>query len=113
MKRTNTVPVKTEVVREIVTEEKTTIVDDGVDAFTSLLGKEVVLFCAVYIYCGKLSGVNGENVMLTDAHIVYETGPFTNDRWKDAQKLPVKELYLQKGMIETFGEVVRGSAAAK
>lgn len=107
MKRQKMVVTQVERVVEKVMEEKATIVDDGMDAFTSLIGKEVVLFCAVYIYCGKLVGVNGENIVLSNAVLVFETGAFTSTQWKDAQKLPMKETFIQKGMIESFGEVSR------
>lgn len=70
----------------------------------ALLGERVTLFCMNYIYTGKLSGVNDECVLLEDAHIVYETGPFTEKNWKDAQKLP-SSLYVQKAAIESFGIV--------
>lgn len=34
--------------------------------------------------------------------VVYETGAFTNNEWKDAQKLP-NDWYVQKNAIESFG----------
>ena len=68
----------------------------------SLLGQRVTLFCAIYIYTGKLVGVNDSCVVLEDAAIVYETGAFTEKAWKDAQKLP-NVWYVQTGMIESFG----------
>lgn len=107
MKRHKMVPTTVERVVEKVTEEKETVVDDGVDAFTSLMGKEVCILCAGYIYSGKLTGVNGESILLTDCSIIYETGPWSNKNWKDSQKLPMKETFLQKGMVEAFGELVR------
>jgi hypothetical protein len=67
-----------------------------------LLGKRVTLFCSNYIYTGNLSGVNDTCVLLTDAYIVYETGSFSDNQWKDAQKL-AKEFYVQINAIESFG----------
>lgn len=67
-----------------------------------LLGERVTLFCANYIYTGVLTGVNESCVLLTDAAIVYETGPFTDSKWKDAQSLP-KDWYVQTAFIESFG----------
>jgi hypothetical protein len=72
------------------------------EGLVALLGEKVTLFCAVYIYTGKLIGVNDTFVKLEDASIVYETGAFTDKSWKDAQKLP-NELYVQTAMIESFG----------
>jgi hypothetical protein len=74
---------------------------DG-EGLEALLGERVTLFCANYIYTGKLSGVNETCVLLTDAAIVYETGPLSDGAWKDAQKLP-SSWYVQTPMIESFG----------
>ena len=62
-----------------------------------------MLFGMNYIYAGKLLGVNDSFVQLTDAKIVYETGPFTQSGYKDAQPLPGDVWYVQRGAIESFG----------
>jgi hypothetical protein len=72
------------------------------EGLLSLLGQRVTFFCAVYIYTGKLVGVNDDCIKLENPAIVYETGPFNTKEWKDAQKLP-NEIYIQKAMIESFG----------
>lgn len=74
------------------------------EGLMKLLGERVTLFCANYIYTGKLIGVNSTCVLLADASIVYETGAFDNTVWKDAQKLP-NEWYVQTGAIESFGKL--------
>ena len=74
------------------------------EGFMALLGETITCFCAVYIYTGKLVGVNDDCIKLESPKIVYETGSFTEKSWKDAQSLP-NEMYLQKGMIEAFGIV--------
>lgn len=74
---------------------------EGLDA---LMGKRVTLFCAVYIYTGTLVGINDTCVKLDDAAIVYETGSFSDQVWKDAQKLP-KSWYVRLSAIESFGEL--------
>jgi hypothetical protein len=69
----------------------------------ALIGQRVTLFCANYIYSGKLTGVNETCVLLTDKPcIVYETGPFTEKAWKDAQPLPHDDLYVMIHAIESF-----------
>ena len=68
----------------------------------ALLGERVTLFCLNYIYTGKLAGVNSTCIKLTDAAIVYETGPLTVGAWKDAQTLP-HDWYVQTSAIESFG----------
>ena len=41
-------------------------------------------------------------VLLTSPSIVYETGAFTDPKWKDAQNLP-HDWYVQIQAIESFG----------
>jgi hypothetical protein len=74
------------------------------EGLISLLDKQVTFFCAIYIYTGKLVGVNSSCIKLENPKIVYETGSFKEKHWKDAQELP-NELYLQTSMIEAFGIV--------
>jgi len=72
------------------------------EGLEKLLGERVTLFCMNYIYTGKLSGVNEKCVLLTDAAIVYETGEFSDKKWKDAQPLP-RDWYVSTNSIESFG----------
>ena len=74
------------------------------EGLEKLLGERVTLFCANYIYTGVLSGVNEDCVLLMEAAIVYETGPFNDKKWKDAQSLP-SEWYVQINAIESFGKL--------
>lgn len=76
-------------------------VDD--EGLVSLLGQNVTLFCSNYIYTGILTGVNESCVLLDKAHIVYETGPFGDKKWADAQALPNSKWYIQMGAIESYG----------
>lgn len=76
---------------------------DG-EGLESLLGETVTLFCQIYIYTGKLTGVNTECVLLEKPSIVYETGSFDEKKWKDAQALP-NQIYVMKNAIESFGIV--------
>ena len=107
MKKIVKTPVLVEKIVERVTEERSEIVDDKTSVWDGLLGKEICIFGAVYIYSGTLSGVNGDTVMLTNTSIVYETGAFSDKKWKDAQKMPANEVMIQKAMVESFFEVVR------
>ncbi len=74
------------------------------EGLESLLGERVTLFCMNYIYTGMLTGVNTTFVLLTDASIVYETGPLDTKVWKDAQKLP-GPWRVQIASIESWGEL--------
>jgi hypothetical protein len=74
---------------------------DG-EGLEKLIGERVTFFCLNYIYTGKLAGVSETCALLEDASVVYETGAFTDNNWKDAQKLP-NDWYVQLGVIESFG----------
>lgn len=72
------------------------------EGLLSLMGQRVTLFCQIYIYTGKLVGVNDKYVLLEDPAIVYETGDFKEKEWKDAQSLP-NQTYVFIHAIESFG----------
>lgn len=72
---------------------------EGLEKF---LGERVTLYCQVYIYTGKLIGVNDSCVLLSDAAVVYETGSYSEKDWEDAQSLP-HDWYVMKHAIESFG----------
>lgn len=73
------------------------------EGFEALLGQNVLIFCANYIYAGKLIGVNDTFVKLEDPKIVYETGAFTATSYKDAQSVGQKFWYVRLEAIESFG----------
>jgi hypothetical protein len=79
------------------------VVEVEKEGFMALLGQHVMVFCANYIYAGTLVGVNDECIKLDAARIVYETGPFSDKTYKDAQNLPTSIWYIQKTAIESFG----------
>ncbi len=83
---------------KVITEVKE---GEGLDA---LLGEEVIIICACYIYAGKLVGANQSCVKLEDASIVYSTGDWSTKGYSDAQKLHTKYFYVATGMIESFGK---------
>lgn len=72
------------------------------EGMEALMGQNVTFFCGVYIYHGKLTGVNAEFALIEDAHIVYSTGAFTDKKFNDAQFLAA-EWRIQKSSIETYG----------
>ena len=73
------------------------------EGLLSLIGKQVEIRCNVYIYAGILTGVNDTCVKLDNAAIVYETGAFTDKKYKDAQKLGDNQ-YVCTSLMESFGE---------
>jgi len=74
------------------------------EGLEKLLGKRITLFCCRYIYTGILSGVNENDVLLTDPAIVYETGPLTSGDWKGRAKLP-HDWYVRIDAVESYGEL--------
>lgn len=68
-----------------------------------LLGQKVLLMCMNFNYAGTLVGVNEKSVLLDDASVVFETGAYTDSKWKDAQKIN-KPLYVMIDKIEAFFE---------
>jgi hydroxyacyl-ACP dehydratase HTD2-like protein with hotdog domain len=71
------------------------------EGLVALLGQRVTLFCLNYIYTGKLAGVNETCCILEDAAIVYETGAFSDPKWKDVQALP-HPVYVMLRCVESF-----------
>lgn len=82
---------------------KRIIESEELSGFDAMLGETITLFCMNYIYTGKLIGVNGTHLELDKAKIVYQTGNFTSDEWKDAQPLPINPWRVQIGAVESWG----------
>jgi len=76
-------------------------VDD--EGLIALIGENVMLFCLNYIYTGTLVGVNEKCVILDEATIIFETGDLKAKGWKDAERLPGRQWYVQVEAIESFG----------
>ena len=73
------------------------------EGLIKLLGKKVTFFCLNYIYTGILIGVNETCVLLKNPAIIYETGAFTDSKYKDEQSMNVDEFYISMNCIESFG----------
>jgi len=101
MKKLVKVPVKTEVVREVVVESRDEV-QDAEGGLMTLLGQRVAFMCVNYIYAGKLVGINQTCVELADAGIVYLTGDWSASSWKDYQKLGTMPVFVQLASIEAF-----------
>ena len=74
------------------------------EGLVALMSEKVLLICMNYFYAGKLVGVNDEFVLLEDAQLVYESGPWDKTTWQDAQKLPNGVWYIKTTAIESFGK---------
>lgn len=73
--------------------------------YKKLLGKTVTLFCSNYFYRGKLLDVEKDCLVLGDPSIVYETGEWSADEYKDSQYLNIPKLFVTKQSIESFGVI--------
>jgi hypothetical protein len=73
------------------------------EGLLSLMGEYVILLGINYFYNGKLVGVNDDFVLLEDGHIVYETGPWNDDKYKYAEKVADK-LYVRTDAIESYAK---------
>jgi hypothetical protein len=82
---------------------KVMITENEKDGLLSLMGQRVTLMCANYFYTGVLVGVNKTCVKLESPAIVYETGPFTDSKYKDEQSLNTPYWYVRLSAIESFG----------
>ncbi len=78
------------------------LVETENEGLTALMGKAVTIYCAKFIYCGILVGVNDTCLKLDPAKIVYNTGDFEDPDWAVASKLP-EAWYIQLSSIESFG----------
>lgn len=74
------------------------------EGLNALIGEMVLIICNNYFYYGKLIGVNETCIKLEKPYKVFETGPYGESTFKDAQRLPVDSWYVQTGHIESFGK---------
>src|SRR5271157_3755795 len=84
-----------------VTEEIESIVEEATN-FDYLLGKQVVFICSSYTYTGTCTGVNATIFEISDPSILYETGNWLANNWKDAQKLPTDKINIGTNQYESF-----------
>jgi len=72
------------------------------EGLEKLLGETITIMCMNYFYNGKLIGVNDTCILIYEPKLIYETGLWTDSKWKDAQSMGIDELYIQKSSIEAF-----------
>ncbi|MDP2607288.1 MAG: hypothetical protein Q8S00_32525 [Deltaproteobacteria bacterium] len=66
----------------------------------NLIGKQVMVWCGIYIYTGVLVSVTPDELVLDNASVVYETGPLCGPP-QTAQKLPA-QLSIRLSAIECY-----------
>jgi hypothetical protein len=67
------------------------------------VGERVVVFGANYIYEGNLEAVGKNTLTLAKPRIVYETGKYTDEEYKDVQALMGPYQTLWKSGLESIG----------
>ncbi len=72
-----------------------------------LIGKLIVVMCANYIYTGILSEMRPDVLVLSEPSIVYETGSWSDETWKDAQRLPTPSITIERSAGESRFELIR------
>lgn len=72
-----------------------------------LTDKWCAVMAANYIYTGVLVEVTPDRVVLSEPSIVYETGEWDSDEWKDAQRLPTNRIHIERTAVESLFEVIR------
>lgn len=91
------------------TPSTTQLVEVANEGLVALIDQNVLIFCFNYFYYGKLVGVNDSCIKLQNVYQVFETGAFSDSKYKDAQKL-AEEWYIQISAIESFGKSFKVTA---
>lgn len=71
------------------------------------LGKQVVFMCLNYFVTGILVGINDDFFVLEDPHIIYETGPWSDGKWKDCQDMKEESINVMKSAVEMWFETYK------
>ncbi len=78
------------------------IVETTDGGFDAMLGEKITLYCGIYIYTGKLVGINEDHLELEEPQLIYETGELADGEWKLAQALLSPHRVMRQG-IESWG----------
>jgi len=92
---------------EVPVKVETKVVDEEGGLIT-LLGKRVFFHCANYNYAGKLTGVNENQAELSEAEVVFETGPYASmsKGFKLSERVSsTGKLFVRFSAIEAYWEL--------
>ena len=74
------------------------------EGLEALLGERVILLCAAYFYEGKLVGVNDDDVILGDPHIVFGAGSWEESSYSTIEAIKhADEWRIRTASIESYG----------
>ena len=81
------------------------LVESDSNAFDPLLGKKIVVYGCRFIYTGILEAVDNNTLLLSDAHIIYDTGEHSKDKkdWDTVEPCWSNDWHVQIASIESFG----------
>jgi hypothetical protein len=82
---------------------RSALAEGNLEMYSRFIGQYVTAWCGVYIYHGRLEEIVDGIARLSDAKVVYETGPLTTTGpWRDAQSLP-GDWHINLASVESFG----------
>ena len=64
-------------------------------------GVRLMFVCGAYIYAGKVENAGHENIELSEAVLVYDTGPYNDKYWKESDY--IGNINLVVSQIEAWG----------
>lgn len=70
---------------------------------SDMVGKEVVVFCANFIYTGTLVRETHDRICIEKPIIVFETGPMHENDWREKQAMPTPVLHIERSGVESMG----------
>lgn len=81
------------------------LIESDANAFDSLLGKKIVVYACRFIYTGILEAVDNNTLLLSDAHIIYDTGEHHSNKkaWATVEPCWTSHWNVQIASIESFG----------
>ena len=78
---------RSDLVDQLGKDADSLLVKNKNNGLSALSNQRVLLMCSNYFYEGILIYISDTDAILIDAAIVYDTGPWTEKKWKDRQQL--------------------------
>jgi len=75
--------------------------DETNNGLEQLIGETVLLMCANYFYHGRIKALSDTDVELSEASIVYDTGPWDEEGFSDQQTLP-GNVFVRLQAVESY-----------
>ncbi len=88
-------------VKKYIEKETDNPLEEG--GYSNLIGENITVFCCRYIYYGQLIEEGEKYIKLKKPSIVYETGCFSEKKFKNIQSMNTDSFCINKDSIESFG----------